>query len=342
MLLQVPLGRGRKPGVMRRLSIIALSFAILMQPSVGALRAGPASVGADYLTALTWRSIGPFRGGRALAVTGVPGEPEHFYFGAVDGGVWESLNAGRTWTPIFDSVKVGSIGAIAVAPSDPRTIYVGTGEADMRSDIASGDGVYRSSDGGKTWQHCGLDETRQIGSIAIDPRDPNVAYVAALGRPYAPNPERGVFKTTDGGKSWTKVLHKDDDTGAIDLILDPGNPDVVYASLWQTRRPPWNVYPPSNGPGGGLYKSIDAGTTWTQLKTGLPADVGHIGIAISAAISSECTRSSIPMRSTAAFIVRTIRAQRGCAPTPSAEFGSAAGTSAGSPPIRRTTASSTS
>ncbi len=227
--------------------------------------------------------IGPFRGGRALAVTGVPGEPNHFYFGAVDGGIWESIDAGRTWKPVFDAQNVGSIGAIAVAPSDPRTIYAGTGEADMRSDIAYGDGMYKSTDGGKTWAHIGLADTYQIGAIVVDPHDANVAYVAALGHPYAANPERGVFKTTDGGKTWSKVLFKGADTGAISLAMEPGNPNVVYAALWQTRRPPWNVYPPSNGPGSGLYKSTDGGATWTQLTNGLPAHVGHIGLSISPA-----------------------------------------------------------
>jgi photosystem II stability/assembly factor-like uncharacterized protein len=242
---------------------------------------GPERVDASYLTSVSWRLIGPFRGGRALAVTGVPGEPDHFYFGAVDGGVWESTNAGRTWDPIFDREDVGSIGAIAVAPSDPKTIYVGSGEADMRSDIGYGNGVYLSHDAGKTWQHVGLDGTMQIGAIVIDPHDANVAYVAALGHAYAANPVRGVFKTTDGGKTWTKVLYKNADTGAISLSIDPQHPQTLYAALWQTRRPPWNVYPPSNGPGSGLYKTTDGGKTWTQLTKGLPKDVGHIGIAVS-------------------------------------------------------------
>ena len=237
----------------------------------------------SYFGALNWRLVGPFRGGRVLAVTGVPGQPNHFYFGAVDGGVWESLDAGRTWRPVFDAQDIASIGAIAVAPSDPHTIYVGTGEADMRSDIAYGNGMYKSSDGGTTWTHIGLTETRQIGAIVVDPHDPNVAYVAALGHPYGPNSERGVFKTTDGGKSWAKVLYKDADTGAISLAIQPGNPNVLYAALWQTRRPPWNVYPPSNGPGSGLYKSSDGGANWTQLTNGLPAKVGRIGLSISAA-----------------------------------------------------------
>jgi len=227
---------------------------------------------------------GPFRGGRALAVTGVPGQPEHFYFGAVDGGVWESENAGRTWTPIFDGQEIASIGSIAVAPSNPKILYVGSGEADMRSDIAYGNGMYRSDDGGHTWRHIGLTDTRQIGAIVVDPHDPNVAYVAALGHQYGPNEQRGVFKTTDGGATWTKVLYKDENTGATALALDPSDPKTIYAALWQTRRPPWNVYPPSNGPGSGIYRSTDGGATWTQLASGLPQKVGRVGLAISPAL----------------------------------------------------------
>ncbi len=267
---------------MRRLFSFAITC-LLVAPSIAWSAPAGATDLAPYFGALHWRSIGPFRGGRALAVTGVPGEPNHFYFGAVDGGVWESLDAGRTWNPIFDRQDIGSIGSIAVAPSAPRTIYVGTGEADMRSDIAYGDGMYKSTDGGKTWAHVGLSDTKQIGDIAVDPHDPNVVYVAALGHPYGPNAERGVFKTTDGGRTWNKVLYKDANTGATALALEPGNPNVVYAALWQTRRPPWNVYPPSNGPGSGLYKSTDGGATWAQLTTGLPANVARIGLSISAA-----------------------------------------------------------
>ena len=260
-------------------------FASSWGGQVRAAAARPAHVDAAYFAGLNWRLAGPFRGGRALAVSGVPGEPEHFYFGSVDGGVWESRNAGRTWNPIFDGQPVGSIGALAVAPSSPRTIYVGSGEADMRSDIASGNGAYKSTDGGKTWQHLGLTDTRQIGAIAIDPRDANVVYVAALGHQYGPNAERGVFKTVDGGRTWNKVLYENADTGAVDVAIDPNAPDVVYAALWQTRRPPWNVYPPSNGPGSGLYRSTDAGATWKRLTDGLPAKVGRIGIAPSRSIS---------------------------------------------------------
>jgi photosystem II stability/assembly factor-like uncharacterized protein len=267
---------------MQRFLSALLAYSICFSSGAATARAA-GSVDASYFTNLQWRMIGPFRGGRALAVTGVPGQPEHFYFGAVDGGIWESLDAGRTWNPIFDAENVGSIGSIAVAPSDPKTIYVGTGEADMRSDIAYGNGMYKSTDGGKTWQHLGLDDTRQIGAVAIDPHDANVVYIAALGHQYGPNAERGIFKSIDGGKTWAKVLYKDENTGATTLALDPSDANIVYAALWQTRRPPWNVYPPSNGPGSGLYKSIDGGKTWTQLHGGLPERVGRIGLSISAA-----------------------------------------------------------
>jgi photosystem II stability/assembly factor-like uncharacterized protein len=267
---------------MRRLFAFC-SALVLFVPAATAFARSPATIEPSYFTALHWRLIGPFRGGRALAVTGVPGEPNHFYFGAVDGGVWESLDAGRTWNPIFDDQDIASIGAIAVAPSNPRTIYVGTGEADMRSDIAYGDGMYKSTDGGKSWTHIGLTDTKQIGAIVVDPQNADVVYVAALGHPYGPNAERGVFKTTDGGKTWSKVLYKNPDTGAISLAMEPGNPNVLYAALWETRRPPWNVYPPSNGPGSGVYKTTDGGTSWTQLTNGLPQHVGHIGLSISAA-----------------------------------------------------------
>src|ERR1700674_3513892 len=191
---------------------------------------------------LRWRSIGPFRGGRALAVTGVRGQPEVFYFGAVGGGVWRSNDAGRTWKPIFDSQAIASIGTIAVAPSNPQVIYVGTGEADMRSDISYGNGMYKSTDGGKTWAHIGLEDSRQIARILVDPKEPNKVFVAALGHAYGPNGERGVFYSKDGGKKWKRVLFHDENTGAIDLAFDPGNPKMIFAALLQTRRPPWNVY----------------------------------------------------------------------------------------------------
>jgi photosystem II stability/assembly factor-like uncharacterized protein len=249
-----------------------------------AAAAQAASVNPLLFQELKWRSVGPFRGGRVLAVTGAPDDPKRFYFGGVNGGVWRSDDAGRTWIPIFDSVNVGSIGAIAVAPSSPKRVYVGTGEADMRSDIAQGIGMFRSDDGGASWTAIGLTDTQQIGRILVDPRNPDTLLVAALGHPYGPNEERGVFRSTDGGRHWTKTLFKDANTGAIDLAFEPGNPSVVYAALWQTRRPPWNTYPSSSGPGSGLYKSLDGGRTWHQITgRGFPGAPGRIGLATSPA-----------------------------------------------------------
>lgn len=258
-----------------------LAALLLSLTTASAAPAAPAAADPSLLQGLNWRLIGPFRGGRVLAVAGVPGQPAHFYFGSVNGGVWETNDAGRTWTPIFDGQPIGSIGALAVAPSDSRVIYVGSGEADMRSDIAQGDGMYKSTDGGRTWSHIGLRDSQQIGRVLIHPRSPDTVYVAALGHPYGPNAERGVFRSTDGGRSWKKVLGKGDDTGAIDLAFEPGRPEVIYAALWQTRRTPWNIYPPSSGPGSGLYKSTDGGETWTQISGhGFPAHPGRIGLAV--------------------------------------------------------------
>jgi photosystem II stability/assembly factor-like uncharacterized protein len=229
---------------------------------------------------MQWRCIGPHRGGRVLAVSGVRGEPSTFYFGAVAGGVWKTIDAGRTWSPIFDSQPIASIGALAVSTSDPNIIYVGTGEADMRSDISFGAGVYKSTDAGQTWVYLGLGDTRQIGRVLIDPNNPDVALVAALGHGFGPNTERGVYRTTDGGKTWTRVLYKDENTGAIDLAYDPDNSHTVYASLWNARRPPYNTYAPITGPGGGLHKSTDGGATWKEIAGhGLPTGtVGRIGL----------------------------------------------------------------
>jgi photosystem II stability/assembly factor-like uncharacterized protein len=230
---------------------------------------------------MRWRLVGPFRGGRVNAVSGVPGQPDTFYFGSVGGGLWKSVNAGRTWTPVFDSQPVASIGAIGVAPSSPNVVYVGTGEADMRSQISYGNGMYKSIDAGRTWAHVGLDNTRQIGRVLVDPRDANRVFVAALGHAYGANPERGVYRTRDGGKTWQKVLFKNDNVGAIDLQFDPTDSRIVYATLWNVRRPPWSIYPPSYGPGSGAFKSTDGGDTWQQLTSGLPTEgLGHVGIAV--------------------------------------------------------------
>jgi photosystem II stability/assembly factor-like uncharacterized protein len=195
----------------------------------------------NLYSGLHWRMIGPFRGGRVNAVSGVVGQPDTFYFGSVGGGVWKSSNAGRTWTPIFDATNVASIGAIGVAPSDPNVIYVGTGEADMRDSIAYGNGIYKSTDAGKTWKHLGLENTKQIGRIIVDPKNPNTVFVAVLGNAYASNPDRGVYRSHDGGVTWQKVLFKTDDAGAIDLAFDPTDSKIVYATLWNVRRPPWFI-----------------------------------------------------------------------------------------------------
>ncbi len=273
-------GRQEAPR-MRRSSAYILSVALLLGCFGQSAAPARAAVTHPY-DAMHWRMIGPFRGGRALAVTGVPGDPAVFYFGAVAGGVWKTIDAGRTWHPIFDAEPIASVGAIAVAPSDHSVIYVGSGEADMRSDITYGDGVYRSGDGGKTWSHVGLDDSRQIGKVAVDPTDADRVYVAALGHGYGPNATRGVFRTLDGGRTWQRVLYRDENTGAIDVAIDPRDPKTIFAALWQTRRTPWNIYPPSNGPGTGLYVSHDGGSSWNRvMATGFPAaGLGRMGLAI--------------------------------------------------------------
>jgi photosystem II stability/assembly factor-like uncharacterized protein len=249
--------------------------------SVAAFESGAASPESAY-SGLQWRQIGPFRGGRAVAVSGVPGSPNLFYFGAAAGGLWKTIDAGATWKPIFDAQKISSIGAIAVARSNPDIIYVGTGEANMRGDVTWGGGVFKSTDAGKTWMDLGLTDARQIGSIIVDPKDPNIVLVAAVGHAFGPNTQRGVFRSTDGGKNWKRVLYKNELTGAIDLAADPHNSNIVYAALWQVRRQPWNFS--SGGPGSGLYRSTDGGVTWAQLSGhGLPDGIlGRIDIAISA------------------------------------------------------------
>ncbi|MDB6090058.1 MAG: hypothetical protein JWN85_2842 [Gammaproteobacteria bacterium] len=243
-------------------------------------------VNPDLFSGMKWRQIGPFRGGRVVAVSGVPGDPATWYFGAVAGGVWKSTNAGNTWQPLFDQQKIASIGAIAVADSDHNIIYVGTGEACPRGNITYGDGVYKSLDAGKTWQHVGLADTRQIGAISIDPHNPDIVFVAALGHAFGPNEERGIFRTGDGGKTWQRVLFRDRDSGGIDVVFDPHNSNTLFASLWQMRRQPWAFS--SGGPGSGLYRSTDGGINWKQIEGhGLPdGPLGRIGVSVSGADSS--------------------------------------------------------
>jgi len=269
--------------VIWRLALLAVGCIAGLTAQMNATPQSAQHVDAKFFQDLRWRSIGPARAGRVVAVTGVRGEPETYYFGSVGGGVWKTNDAGRTWNPIFDSQPVASIGAIAIPPSNPEIIYVGSGEADMRSSISTGNGMYKSTDGGKTWANIGLADSRQIGRILVDPKDPNKVFVAALGHAYGPNAERGVFRSNDGGKNWQRILFKDENTGAIDLAFEPGNQQTIYASLWQTRRPPWSIYPPSNGPGSGLYRSTDGGDHWEPITGhGLPSEgLGRIGIAIS-------------------------------------------------------------
>src|SRR5262245_22439060 len=275
--------------MMRRApSLVFLLTSVLILPAAAlpklAAQGSSSLIDPALFSGLKWRMVGPFRAGRVNAVTGVIGEPNTFYFGSVGGGLWKSTNIGRTWTPIFDSQGVASIGAIAVAPSNPNVVYVGTGEADMRDSIAFGDGMYKSTDAGKTWRHIGLETTRQIGKIIVHPRDPTPFYAAALGPVSGPDADRGLSKSTDGGATWQKVLYKGDGVGAIDLAFDPSNPQTMYAALWAVRRPPWFIYAPANGPGSGLFKSTDGGTSWTQLAGGLPTEgLGRMGIAIAPA-----------------------------------------------------------
>ena len=234
---------------------------------------------------MRWRCIGPFRGGRTVAIVGVPQQPNVFYMAAVNGGVWKTTDFGNTWFSIFDDQTSGSIGALAVAPSDPNILYAGSGEGLQRPDLAVGDGFYKSIDAGKTWTHLGLRDAQQITAIVIDPRNPDRVFVSVQGHPYGPNTERGIFRSLDGGKTFEKVLYKDENTGGADLVMDPGNPQVLFAALWAARVAPWEIRSGESFviPGGGLYKSTDGGTTWRQITKGLPgADdvLGRIGIAI--------------------------------------------------------------
>ena len=262
--------------------IAALAASLIVAPcAASAKEAGP--INPSMFNAMRWRDIGPYRGGRVLAVEGVSGVPGLFYFGAAAGGVWKTEDSGGHWKPIFDQVSDSSIGAIAVAPSNHKVIYVGTGEGALRNTITYGRGVYKSVDGGESWTHVGLSDTRQIGALIVDPRNPDIVLVAAIGHAYGPNAERGVFHSEDGGKSWKKVLYRDENTGAADVAYDPHDPNIVYASLWQVRMQPW--HDTSRGPGSGLFRSKDGGKTWTELKgNGLPeGPLGRIGIAISRA-----------------------------------------------------------
>jgi photosystem II stability/assembly factor-like uncharacterized protein len=231
---------------------------------------------------MKYRIVGPFRGGRSLTASGIPGDPATYYFGGTGGGVWKSTDGALTWTSVFDHEGTSAIGSLAVAPSDPNIVYVGTGEACLRGNISHGDGVYRTLDGGKTWKDLGLRDSRAIGKVIVNPKNPDVAFVAALGHPFGPNSERGIFRTLDGGKTWEKVLYKDENTGGIDVTFDPRNSNILFAALWEVRRTPWSLS--SGGPGSGLYRSNDGGATWKRLdEKGLPkGPYGRIGVSVAA------------------------------------------------------------
>ena len=262
---------------MKRIAGVIAVF-LLALPLVAQTKFDP-----SLFTAMRWRNIGPNRGGRVTAVAGVAQRPLVYYFGATGGGVWKTEDGGLNWNPVSDGFfKSGSIGAIEVSQADPNVIYVGTGEACIRSNFAEGDGVYKSTDAGQTWTNIGLKDTRQIGRIRIHPRNPDVVYVAALGDAFVPSRERGVFRSKDGGKTWENVLFIDDTTGAADIAIDESNPRILYAGFWHVRRKPWGMY--SGGESGGLYKSSDGGDTWSELTNGLPKGVrGRIGVTVSPA-----------------------------------------------------------
>ncbi|MHB1838872.1 MAG: hypothetical protein ACYCPD_03845, partial [Acidobacteriaceae bacterium] len=264
--------------------ILLVALAAWLTALASASSVAAQSLPPALFSGLQWRLIGPFRAGRVVAVSGVPGSHRKFFFGGVDGGVWKTTDAGTVWQPIFDQAPVASIGALAVAPSDPKVIYAGTGESDIRSDLASGDGMYRSDDGGSTWKHIGLADSQQISRILVDPSDANTVYVGVLGHAYGPSDQRGVYKSTDAGAHWQRVLDKGPDVGIADIAMATRKPNILFAATWNAHRPPWSTYPPIEGPGNALYRSTDGGAHWTQIANhGLPQGAwGRTGIAVSA------------------------------------------------------------
>jgi len=256
--------------------------ALLLVCTVFGTALGRDAVPDTVIDGLEWRMIGPYRGGRVTTVTGVEGKPNLYYMGATGGGVWKTENAGATWENLSDGYfDVGTIGAVAIAPSDHNVLYVGTGESPIRGVTTShGNGVYKSTDAGKTWEHVGLRKAGQISRIEVDPDDADVAFVAVQGDIWGPSKDRGIFRTTDGGKSWQHVLEVNEDTGASDLSMDPTNPRILYAAMWHHGRKPWFIK--SGGEGGGIYKSTDGGDNWEKLSGGLPELVGKIGVDVSA------------------------------------------------------------
>ena len=239
----------------------------------------------SFFNNLDWRNIGPNRGGRSLSSMGSPSRPNEYYFGATGGGLWKTTDGGNTWFPVTDGqINSSSIGAVAVAETNPDIVYIGGGETQLRGSITQGDGVYKSTDGGKTWKHMGLKDTQAIARIRIHPKNPNIVYVAALGHPYGDNKERGIFRSKNGGKTWKKILYKSPKAGGVDIVIDRTNPKVIYASLWQVYRKAWKMW--GGGPYSGIYKSTDGGDTWKELteNPGMPeGPIGKIGMAVSPA-----------------------------------------------------------
>ena len=262
-----------------------LALALLAGLALQTVQAAEPPV-APAAASLHWRLVGPFRGGRTRAVSGVPGQPDTFLIGAVNGGVWKTTDSGRTWNPIFDAAPTQSIGAIAVAPSDPSVIYVSSGEGLLRPDLSIGDGIYRSSDAGLTWTHLGLEDAQQIPALAVDPHDANRLYAAVLGHPFGASAQRGVYRSIDGGKQWSRVLFVDDDTGASFVRIDPQNAQVLYAGLWNVRAGPWEDDNVFNGTKGGLFKSTDGGDHWQRLANGLPDHLSQLDVAIAPSLPS--------------------------------------------------------
>jgi photosystem II stability/assembly factor-like uncharacterized protein len=271
---------------MTRFYLAAIAATLLVAAPSTTSAAAPSSPAQQLMSKLNWRSIGPYIGGRSVAVAGVRNDQNLFYMGGVQGGIWKSTNYGTSWVNISDGKIPGvadPIGAVAVAPSNAKVIYAGTGEADIRSDFDTGDGVYKTTDAGKTWSYAGLRETHMIAKLAIDPRNSNVVYAASMGHVFKPNPVRGIFKTTDGGKTWRNVLFVSDQTGGIDLVMDPRNPSTLYAATWQAQRVPWKLT--SGGPGSALYKTTDGGGHWKKISSnpGFATGIlGKIGVSVAA------------------------------------------------------------
>jgi photosystem II stability/assembly factor-like uncharacterized protein len=259
--------------------LASLALGALLASLVPAAAATGVVSPAQY-AGLQWRPIGPLRGGRTKAIAGVPSAPNRFYVAAVNGGIWRTDDAGRTWNPIFDDQPTGSIGSLAVAPSDPNVVYAGSGEGLQRPDLSVGNGIYASADGGYSWKHLGLRDGQQIPQISVDPTDPKRLFVAVLGHPYGPNPERGIYRSTDGGTTFARVLYRDENTGAYNVSIDPSNPQVVYATLWAARQAPWEIGASFEQPGSGIFKSTDGGDHWDRLQGGLPAAMGRAEIAV--------------------------------------------------------------